>query len=266
MTRSTRTLLTSTAAATLVALVSGCSAPTPAVSDSATPTPAVSATEPAIDDAPTALVADYLDAIASGDAAAAFALLSPEAQATYNSSPETFAEYSDLDGTVTSAEAAGFATTELTSSPGPEGAWQLVSAQTTDAADAWIVRESSAGLRIDDYGIPPTGDAPYEWRNPDAGPEDSGESGAYDPGTAPTIYYPYFYGPGGETDVIAEPPTSTFGYLDGVEVTVRVDVASGAGTEYVAEIPAGSEGSALTVVWDPDNESPLWRSSTVLLG
>ncbi|GAB3607842.1 hypothetical protein GCM10027413_32510 [Conyzicola nivalis] len=250
MTTSLRNVLTATSAVALIALLAGCG------TDYPPSTPTESGTvEPDPQDPASALVSEYLDAIALGNQGGAWELLSPETQATYDSSAETYAEYSLDNETVTATDAEVFAEAPLVVTDGPENGFQLVSAQTTDIADAWIVRDTDVGLRIDDPGVPPTGQRPFTWQNP--------KDGVYDSTVAPMIFFQTFYGEGGETDVISGPPETIVGYADSVEVPVTKEAASGAGANFVADVPAGA--FALTVVWAPDDESPLFQSSTVTL-
>ena len=134
------------------------SAPDPVPSESAT-----SAASPAVE-----VVREYLDAATAGDSAAAWALLTPEAQAFYPSEQQ-FASAFGRDGTVTPEAAGQLAGAVFREAEALEGAVTVVSATTEAEADAWVVRESSVGLRIDDAGVPSTGDSVYEWTNPAAG-------------------------------------------------------------------------------------------------
>ncbi|WP_411700951.1 hypothetical protein, partial [Conyzicola sp.] len=185
----------------------------------------------------------------------AWALLSPETQATYDSSAETYAEYSLDNETVTAADAKLLADATLVVTPGPGDGFQLVSARSVGTADAWVVRDTDAGLRIDDPGIPPTGERPFTWRNP--------SGGVYDTAAPPMIFFQTFYGEGGETDVISGPPETITGFADGAEVEVTKEAASGAGANFVADVP--DDAFALTIVWAPDDASPMMQSSTVTL-
>jgi len=254
MTTSMRNVLSTTAVVALAGLLAGCTTAAPA----ATPAPETPESTPAeaeARDPASAAVADYLEAIALGNVAGAWRLLSPETQATYNDSAKTYAQYAPDNETVTAAGARALAATGFDVVAGPEDAFQLVSARSGDLADAWIVRESSAGLRIDDPGIPPTGERPFRWSNP--------EDTAFDTTKPPTIYFQTGHGSGGETDVTTAPPATVVGYADGAEVEVTQNASAGSGADFVAEVSDGTE--VLTVVWAPDPESPLWQSSTVTL-
>ena len=250
MTTSMRNVLATTAAVALATALAGCATSVPA----ATPDPAVS-TEPEMSDPASAAVADYLDAITFGNIAGAWRSLSPETQATYNDSPETYAEYAPTNGSVTADCARTLAQTDFTVTPGPGDAFQLVSARAGDLADAWVVRDAGDGLRIDDAGDPPTGDRTYTWKNPD----DSG----YDSSEPPTIYFQTVHGSGGDADVIAGPPQSVVGYADGARVTVTREASAGSGAVFTVDAPADT--SVLTVVWAPDADRTHWQSSTVTL-
>jgi hypothetical protein len=254
MTNSTRTVLSASAAVALIALLAGCAAET-----ATAPTPSGDPSEPSATAEPvdpaSALVADYLEAISLGNPAGAWELLSPETQETYNDSAETYAEYAPTNETVSRDDAEVLATATATVTPGPENGFQLVSAQSGDVADAWVVRETGDGLRIDDPGLPPTGERPYTWTNP-------GDDG-YDVTSSPTIYFQKFYGEGGETDLIAGPPDAIVGYADGVEVPVEREASSGAGANFVAFVEL--DATVLTLVWAPEPGNKLWQSSTVTL-
>jgi hypothetical protein len=254
MTTSTRTVLFASAAVTLTALLAGCATAAPA----ATPEPAgpgSGTADPEARDPAIAAVSDYLDAIALGNIAGAWELLSAETRATYNDSAQTYADYAPDNGTVTAEGARALMSTDFVISAGPRDAFLLVSARSGDLADAWVVRDSGDGLRIDDPGIPPTGDRPFTWKNPD--------DAAFDTTSPPTIYFQTAHGSGGETDVAVAAPRSVVGYADGAEVPVTQNASAGSGVEFVADAPAAT--SALTVVWAPDPDSQLWQSSTVSL-
>jgi hypothetical protein len=153
--RGTQVLPVLTAAALAVALT-GCApaaAPAETAAAAETTASATPAPETTTQDAPaTALTREYLDAIAQGDYETSWSLLSDESQAFYGT-VDTYSSNYELDGTVTAAEAAELGEGELTESEGPEGAFTLVNGSTDTIADAWIVRETDAGLRIDDSGV-----------------------------------------------------------------------------------------------------------------
>jgi hypothetical protein len=236
------------------------SAPDPVPSASAT-----SAASPAVE-----LVRDYLDAVAAGDAAAAWQLLTPESQAAHPSEQQ-YASLLGGDGTVTADEAGQLVGATFDETSGPEDAFTLVSATTEAEADAWVVRESSAGLRIDDAGVPPTGDSVYEWTNPAAGAEDAtSEAGAapFDDAAPASLSFaaPASADAAGPSTVGY--PNGLFAWIDGVETAVDEPVSAGSGREFT--IPVGSASSdgaprGLTVVWQVDGAPAHFRSSTVLL-
>jgi len=254
MTTSMRNVLFSTTAVALSALLAGCAAAAPAATPDSSGVESGSA-EPEAHDPASAAVSDYLDAIALGNIAGAWELLSAETQATYNDSPQTYADYAPTNETVTAAGARALMATDFVITAGPEGAFQLVSARSGDLADAWVVRDSGDGPRIDDPGIPPTGDRPYTWTNPD--------DTAYDTTRPPTIYFQTGDGGDDDTDAAAAPPESVVGFADGVAVPVTQNASADSGADFVADVSTTT--SVLTVVWAPDPESPLWQSSTVTL-
>jgi len=236
------------------------SAPDPVPSESAT-----SAASPAVE-----LVREYLDAAAAGDAAAAWALLTPEAQASYPSEQQ-FASLFGRDGTVTPEAAGQLAGATFDEATAVEGVVTLVSATTEAEADAWIVRESSAGLRIDDAGVPSTGDSVYEWTNPAAGAEDvQSDAGAasFDDSAPASLT---FASPASADET--EPstvgyPNGLFAFVDGVETPVDEPVSAGSGREFTIPVGSASTDGAprgLTVVWQVGNSPAHFRSSTVLL-
>lgn len=268
--------MTSTLAVGALVAATGCTSdpdvtgPTAAASGSAsasvsTPTDAEPTdAEPA--SAEQALVARYLDATADGDTAAAWALLSPEAQQFYGTE-QTHASTSPADGTVTPDEAAVLRDAELVSVEGPEGAFTLVSATTDDLADGWVVRETDDGLRIDDAGVPPTGDSLYEWTNPAAGAEDQTAGGAAYDATAPASIS--FASPLSqdqtEPSVVGYPDT-LWVFVDGRSLSSVEAVSAGSGKRFTTEVGESSgAGRGLTVVWQTGADSLGWRSSTVVL-
>jgi hypothetical protein len=247
MTPSVRNVLTATSAAAMIALLAGC-----ATDFGSTPS-AAGTVDPEPQDPASAVVSEYLDAIALGNQGGAWALLTTATQATYDSSAETYAEYSLHNETVTAAAAERLADAPLVVTPGP--GFRLVSAQTTDFADAWVVRDTGSGPRIDDPGVPPVGERTFTWRNP--------SEGVYDGTSSPMIFFQNFYGDDGETDVVSGPPQTIVGYADGVAVPVTKEAASGAGANYVADVP--DDAVTLTVVWATDDEGQAFQSSTVTL-
>lgn len=106
-----------------------------------------------------ALVSAYLDAVAAGDADAAWGMLTPEAQASAGS-PESYVASFGRAGTVSPEDAGLLRAVEPVATEGPEGAFTLVSAVEGDVADAWIVRDTGEGLLLDDHVVPATGATP----------------------------------------------------------------------------------------------------------
>lgn len=243
-------------------------APTVTVTSTPEPAPVESSTpdaSPAVE-----LVRQYLDAVTAGDAAAAWPLLTPEAQAFYPSE-EQYATTFGRDGTVTPEEAGQLAAATFAEAPGPEDVFTLVSATTDGEADAWVVRESSAGLRIDDPGVPLTGDSVYEWSNPAAGAEDVvSDAGAapFDDSAPASVSFASPASADAEGPSLVGYPNGLFAWVDGVETPVDEPVSAGSGREF--SIPVGSAATdgaprGLTVVWQVDTAPASFRSSTVLL-
>jgi hypothetical protein len=241
-------------------------APTPGATASPTPVEAASPEQ--------ALVAEYLDAAAAGDAAAAWQLLTPQAQQFY-STEQTFAGLFGRDGTVSADEAGQLLAGEMVSSEGPEGAFTLVSVTTDSEADAWVVRAvdgDPADLRIDDAGVPPTGGSLYELRNPAAGAEDARyEAGpaALDASQPATLSFASPASMDSDVPSTVGYPDALFGWVDGTSVPVELGAAAGSERQFTADVEPG-EGAptAFTVVWETglDGGAPAsWRSSTVLL-
>jgi hypothetical protein len=209
-----------------------------------------------------ALVAEYLDAAVAGDAAAAWQLLTPQAQQFY-STEQTFAGLFGRDGTVSADEAGQLLAGEMVSSEGPEGAFTLVSV-TTDG--------DPADLRVDDAGVPPTGGSLYEWRNPAAGAEDARhEAGpaALDPSRPATLSFASPASRDSDVPSTIGYPDALYGWVDGTSVPVELGAAAGSERQFTADVePGDGAPTALTVVWETglDGGTPAsWRSSTVLL-
>jgi hypothetical protein len=232
----------------------------PPATTSATPADAQQAS------AEQALVARFLDAIADRDTATAWTLLSAEAQQFYGTE-QTFATASPSDGTVTPDEAAVLRDAELASAEGPEGAFTLVSATTDGLADAWVVRETADGLRVDDAGVPPTGASLYEWTNPAVGAEDQGAGGAaYDPATPASLSFASPQSQDQSEPSVVGYPDTLWVFLDGQQLPSIEAVSAGSGKRFTTEIGESSgAGRGLTVVWQTGADSLGWRSSTVLL-
>ena len=236
------------------------SAPDPVPSESAT-----SAASPAVE-----LVREYLDAATVGDAAAAWALLTPEAQAFYPSEQQ-FSSAFGRDGTVTPEAAGQLAGATFQEVEALEGAVTVVSATTEAEADAWVVRESSAGLRIDDAGVPSTGDSVYEWTNPAAGAEDvQSDAGAasFDDSAPASLSFASPASADATGPSTVGYPNGLFAFLDGVETPVDEPVSAGSGREFTIPVGSASTDAAprgLTVVWQVGDAPASFRSSTVLL-
>ena len=242
-------------AGAVVLALAGCSPSAPTASPapaSATPT---AEAEPDRVDPTVQLVTDYLEAIAADDASAAWALLSPETQEIYVSE-DTYAAARADDGSVTAADAAQFVEGELVSHQIPDQTGVVVEAGRPGLADAWVVRDTDAGPRIDSTPVPATGQTPFTWVNPVL---DTGA--AFDPASPARISFPYVYS--GDT-LMAEPPRTITGWLDGVPTTVTLDVAAGSGAEFVVDTPAQS-GQVLSIAWLLRQDSPLWRTTTLTL-
>ena len=250
-----------------VALV-GCSAspstpsstadPAGSATPASTPAPAETTAEsPEI-----ALARDYLDAIAAGDSQTSWSLLSPESQAFYGS-VDTYEQLAATDGTVTADEATELASAQLVAAEGPEGAITVVSGATADAADAWIVRQTDSGLRIDDAGVPPTGESVYSWTNPAAGPEDQTGEAAYDPASPVAISFAVA-DPADGRSLVGSPET-IYAWQGDQPVDATLDAASDAQRTFVVNTTPETGPHAVTVVWQVGGDSHEWRSSTVLL-
>ncbi|MFD2340950.1 hypothetical protein FGG90_09505 [Clavibacter tessellarius] len=235
------------------------------------PEPTEVTTDPATDPAAapsaaeTALVADYLDAVAAGDAATAWSMLTPEAQ----EAAAAFASYSasfGRQGTVSPEEAERLRGVEPVVAEGPEGAFTLVSAVDGDLADAWIVRGTDQGLRIDDAVVPSTGPTPYEWANPAAGPDDAAEPPpAVDTSRPLAVAFPAPED-GSEDGGLVGYPETGWAWIDGVEVPVDL-AAAGSGRQLALDTSAWTDDDgtpdAVTVVWQVGGGSLAWRSTTV---
>jgi len=275
--RLTTASLGTAATAALVVGLAGC---TPAEGDTAAPptvTTTVTATDAATTAAPSAtpeeaLVTAYLDAIVAGDTATAWPLLSTEAQASYGSEA-TFAEYSPTDGTVTAEEAGQLLAGSTDVVEGPEGAFTLVSITTDSEADAWIVRETADGLRLDDAGVPPTGESLYTWSNPDVGAEDGdvdpvAAAEAVDPAAPARLSFASPASADATAPSVVGYPSTVWAWIDGEPVEVPEPAAAGSGRTFDVPLGGASTDGAprgLTVAWQTGDDSLGWRSSTVLL-
>jgi len=235
------------------------------------PEPTAVTTEPATDttvppsNAETALVGEYLDAVAAGDAASAWSMLTPEAQDAA-AAFESYAAAFGRQGTVSPEEAERLRGAPPVVAEGPEGAFTLVSAVNGDVADAWIVRETAEGLRIDDAVVPSTGPTPYEWTNPAAGPDDATEPPpAVDTARPLSVAFPAPED-GTEGGGLVGYPETGWAWIDGVEVPVDL-VAAGSGRQLALDTSGWTDEDAapdaVTVVWPVGGDSLAWRSTTV---
>ncbi|TWX35577.1 hypothetical protein ES689_13430 [Frigoribacterium sp. ACAM 257] len=273
-----RTTLTGAALAVAVlAATAGCTSAeaeaegaTPTVTVTAAPAPAPSASATPAESPEVQLVREYLDAAAAGDAAAAWPLLTPEAQAFYPSEQQ-FASAFGRDGTVTPEAAGQLVGATFQEAEALEGAVTVVSVTTEAEADAWVVRESSAGLRIDDAGVPSTGDSVYEWTNPAAGAEDvQSDAGAasFDDSAPASISFASPASADATGPSVVGYPTGLFAFVDGVETPVDEPVSAGSGRQFTIPVGSASTDGAprgLTVVWQVGDAPASFRSSTVLL-
>lgn len=252
--------LTTIAGGVVALALAGCTASPPAAAPSAPAEPAVTA-EPERVDPAVQLVTDYLEAVAADDTAAAWALLSPETQAIH-ASERGLAEAQATDRVVSASDSAVLLGGGLVSYAVPDSAVTQVTARvsTTAApgavASAWIVRDTDAGPRIDDVGLPSTGQTPYTWVNPDL---DAGTP--FDPAEPAMVYFARIFS---GDEVMSDPPATITAWLDGVPSTVTLNAAAGSGAEFVVDSP-GATGQVLTVAWVLDPASPLWRTDTIVL-
>lgn len=277
-TPSTRAALTGAALAVAVlGVTAGCTSgaaeaegTTPTVTVTPAPAPVPSESATSANSLAVELVRDYLDAVTTGDSAAAWQLLSPESQDFYPSEQQ-YATTLGRDGTVTSEEAGQLAAATFVEAQGPEDAFTLVSATTDAEADAWVVRESSAGLRIDDAGVPSTGDSVYEWTNPAAGAEDvQSDAGAasFDDSAPASLSFASPASADATGPSTVGYPNGLFAFVDGVETPVDEPVSAGSGREFTIPVGSASTDGAprgLTVVWQVGDAPASFRSSTVLL-
>ena len=235
------------------------------VPESVETSPAGADDDAAAPTAEVALVSAYLDAVAAGDADAAWDMLTPEAQESAGSR-ESYVASSGRAGTVSPEDAERLRAVEPVVAEGPEGAFTLVSAVDGDVADAWIVRDAGGRLLLDDHVVPATGATPYEWRNPAAGPE-----GSADPVPAVDTSRPMsvaFAAPedGSEDGGLVGYPDTAWAWIDGTEVPVEL-AAAGSGRLLELDTSAWTDDDeapdAVTLVWQVGGGSLAWRSTTV---
>lgn len=269
--RSTRVIAGSAIA--LVLALSGC-AGSEAVSSASSPVdPAAPSTTPTSEETAEAtpaasVVREYLAAIAAEDSATAWALLTPEAQGFYGGDSEVYATWFGQDGITTADEARAFAEADLTETEGPEGAVTLVSASTDSAADAWVVRDTGDGALVDDAGVPPTGSAVYEWRNPASGTDDDTDTGEYDASAPASVWFASPLAFGSDEPSTLGYPDDVWAYAGDTQVPAALASASEAGHlfEVAADaLPTTGAPLAITIVWQVGEGSAGWRSTTTLL-
>jgi hypothetical protein len=268
-----RTTVIAGSAIALALALSGCTGSETVSSTSPPVDTATSSGTPTPEETPTAtpaesVVREYLAAIAAEDSAAAWALLTPEAQGFYGGDSEVYATWFGRDGITTAEEARSFADADLTEAEGPEGAFTLVSASTESAADAWVVRDAGGGLLIDDAGVPPTGSAVYEWRNPASGTDDDVDAGEHDAAAPASLWFASPLAFDSEEPSTLGYPDTVWAYADGTEVPATLGPASDAGRlfEVAPNALATTDAPlALTVVWQVGEDSAGWRSTTTLL-
>ena len=208
-----------------------------------------------------ALAVGYLEAIAAGDDEAAFALLSPESQDWYTDA-SGFSSTRLQDGSLTPEAASDVLTGAVRTTAGPEGGFFVVTVSAGSFADSFVVRTEDTGMVVDDPGVPTTGPSAWEWQNPAVGPDDDRQQARYAGSSAPTIRFTTVVDASGT--VLAEPPTSALGAVDGTEVPVVLRADEDERLATVGEQLA-ARGQTVTIAWQPDPESAMWRTSTVTL-
>ncbi|MFS0793084.1 hypothetical protein [Microbacterium sp. 1P10AE] len=267
-------VLTTSAAGVLLAGCVGSPDAAPATSlpaaSASAPTSSETATPPASDaavsqDDAIAVVKSYLSAVQAEQWTDAYALLSDGAR-TAVGSEQQFADAA-ASGIVRPDAAAGYLGTDgvIEATEGPVAGSVLVTAVRDRIADAWLVRPADGDARIDDAGVPPTGQSPYEWVNPAAGPEDVRDVAPLDPSAPAAIIF---------TDLAEDAGENLVGYPD--ELTAYLGTTEAAASLASSEdqlrwdIPVDTEQLAsgtvpLTVVWKAGGDGDLWRTSTTAL-
>lgn len=261
--------LTAVAAAGCLSLA-GCtdtpvaSSPTAAASVPV-PDPVTSSSSPSSSssDEAVAVVQEYLVAVQDERYVDALALLTPESRALVGSAEQLASSV----GIVRPEEATGFLGTDgvIASGAGPTVDSTLVTAVRDRVADAWLVRSTTEGLRIDDAGVPPTGGTPYEWVNPPIGPEEGDGAAAVDVGApASIIFTDLSQDAGVEGPGLVGYPQQLSAYLGVSEVAAE---AAGTDTQRRWDITFdaaqwGADTTPLTVVWEVESGSDQWRTST----
>ncbi|MBB3158105.1 hypothetical protein FHS07_001801 [Microbacterium proteolyticum] len=260
--------------ATAVLVLGGCTGGGDAVSAPATAAPAASVapSSPAPETTPTdsltgeaamTVVGEYLSAIQAEQYAAAYALLTDESRALVGSEQQ-FAE-SAANSIVRPDEAAGYlgADGTIEAGRGPTEGTVLVTAVRDRIADGWLVRDTGAGVRIDDAGVPTTGASPYEWVNPASGPEDARRSVAVDPASpAALIFRDLAADAGVDGPGLVGFPSTVTAYLGLDEVPASSAVSDIQARWDIAWVtsPPSTETQPLTVAWEV--EPGTWRTTT----
>ena len=209
-----------------------------------------------------ALAVDYLEAIAASEDEAAFALLSPESQGWYTDA-SGFSSTRTQDGSLTPEAAADVLAGAVRTTAGPAGGFFVVTVSSGSFADGFVVRDGGAGLVVDDPGVPTTGPTVWEWQNPAVGPDDDREPERYAGSSAPTIRFATIADASGT--VLVEPPSSAVGVVDGTEVPVVVTPDEGQGAVATVGEQVAARGQTVTIAWQPEPDSAMWRTSTVTL-
>lgn len=238
------------------------SSPEPTGSASAAPTDGAEGTDDAVEAEAQALAVDYLEAIAAGDDEAAFALMSSESQEWYTDA-SGFSATRTQDGSLTPEAAADVLDGAVRATAGTEGAFFVVTVSSGSFADSFVVRDGGTGLVVDDPGVPTTGPTAWEWQNPAVGPDDDREPARYAGSSAPTIRFATVADASGTT--VVQAPTSAVGAVDGTEVPVVVTADEGQGALATVGEQLAARGQTVTIAWQPDPASAMWRSSTVTL-
>lgn len=240
------------------------SSPTPTASGPVADPVASSSPSPSTaSDETVAVVQEYLAAVQDERFVDAFALLTPESQALVGSAEQLASSV----GIVRPEEAIGFLGTDgvIASGAGPTEDSTLVTAVRDRLADAWLVRSTTEGLRIDDAGVPPTGRTPYEWVNPPIGPEEGDGAAAFDVGAPASITFTDLSQDAGvEGPGLVGYPQQLSAYLGVSKVGAE---AASADTQRRWDIALdaaqmGADTAPLTVVWEVEPGSNKWRTST----
>lgn len=236
----------------------------PVATSTPSPTPSASVT----DEEALAVVGTYLSAILEERYDEAYAQLSPESQSIVGTAAQ-FTQ-SIAAGIVRADDASGFLGVDgqIVTSPGPEPDTILVTAVHDRVADAWLVRATPDGPRIDDAPVPLTGETPYEWTNPAAGPEDVQESEPFDTSRPAEVSFTDIAQlTGAEGPSLVGFPDEVFAYVGTEPVPATAEEAE-ARREWRMDVdPASLDAGTvpLTVVWEVEPGSAQWRTTTVAL-